>query len=149
MTGWVGDTGSARLVDLYRERLAARLTGDFLDRLKTFGSQHPPAEGAFVTPIGEGGVWAALWNLGEAAGTGICVDLVRIPIRQETIEVCEILREDPYQLRSGGFLYLLADGVETAGTVIGRTRPDRDRIVLGLEGVRYLNRGRGGRESCE
>lgn len=140
MSGWAGDTGSARLVGLHREQLASRLTADFLDRLDAFGAQAPPAEGAFVTPIGEGGVWAALWKLGEAADTGLGVELVRVPIRQETIEVCEILRVDPYQLRSGGFLYLLADGEQTDDTVIGRTRSDRDRIVLGLEGIRYLNR---------
>ena len=41
--------------------------------------------------ITEGGIFGALWEIGEASGTGITADLRKIPIKQETVEICEVL----------------------------------------------------------
>ena len=48
----------------------------------------------------EGGILSGLWKMAEASGVGLDVDLRKIPIRQETIEVCERLDVDPYKLES-------------------------------------------------
>lgn len=54
----------------------------------------------------EGGILSGLWKMAEASGVGLDVDLRRIPIRQETIEVCERLDVDPYKLESEGTVLL-------------------------------------------
>ena len=36
-----------------------------------------------------GGIFGALWELAEASGVGLEIELKKIPIRQETVEICE------------------------------------------------------------
>ena len=52
--------------------------------------------------VTEGGVFGALWEMAEASGVGLEIDLKKIPIRQETIEICEFFNLNPYQLISSG-----------------------------------------------
>ena len=59
--------------------------------------------------IGEGGVFGALWDIAQVAGTGIKVDFKKIPIKQETIEVCEIFDINPYALKSAGSFIIICD----------------------------------------
>ena len=56
--------------------------------------------------MGEGGFLAALWKMAEASGVGLSADLRSVPIRQETIEICEIFDVNPYKLLSGGSILL-------------------------------------------
>ncbi len=84
-----------------------------------------------------GGVFGALWELGQCSGVGLEIDLKKIPIRQETIEICEFFDLNPYKLLSGGSLLLAAaDGnalvhaIRQAGgeaVIIGRTIDSNDR----------------------
>lgn len=140
MTGYAGDTGSAILARRFERRLGERLTQEFLQAVQYFYPQEPPGAGTFITPIGEGGVFAALWRLAEAADLGMTVELPEIPICQETIEICELLDITPYQLLSGGFLYITENGRGLPGKVIGSTNTTKDRIVQGREGTRYLTK---------
>lgn len=66
---------------------------------------------------GEGGIFAAIWNLSGAYETGVEVSLRQIPIAQATIEVCERLELNPYRLYSRG-CYLLA--AENGGRMVRR-----------------------------
>jgi len=140
MTGYAGDMGSAVLARCFRRRLGERLTREFLQPVQCFQAQEPPEVGTFITPIGEGGVFAALWRLAEAASVGMTVELPEIPIHQETIEICELLDITPYQLLSGGFLYITENGRSLPGKVIGSTNATKDRIVQTWEGIRYLTK---------
>lgn len=100
--------------------------------------------------VAEGGIMAALWNLTGAYGLGMEAELRSIPIRQETVEICELADVNPYRLWSGG-CYLLAasggwdlarrllkDGIPAA--VIGRVTADRKRIVRNGETETFLDR---------
>ena len=97
-----------------------------------------------------GGIFAALWELCEAAGTGLEVDLKKIPIRQETIEVCECYQLNPYQMTSAGCVLLVTDDAEgvldelaetgAGGARIGRITADKARIVLNGGEKRFLER---------
>lgn len=59
----------------------------------------------------EGGVFASLWRLSEKAGTGFAVDLLKIPILQETVEITDYFEVNPYQMESlGMMLFLSGDG---------------------------------------
>lgn len=98
--------------------------------------------------IGEGGVFGALWDIAQVAGTGIKVDFKKIPIKQETIEVCEIFDINPYALKSAGSFIIICDrGYDMAeylrsndidATVIGTTTDNNDRILINEDEVRYL-----------
>ena len=72
----------------------------------------------------------------------------RIPVRQETIEICEFFGLNPYELISGGSLLMAADdGAELVrelakigvpATVIGKIRSGNDRVVINEDERRFL-----------
>ena len=86
----------------------------------------------------------------EGAGVGLEADLRKIPIRQETIEICEIYGWNPYCLLSGGSMLIAAgDGqalvselekAQILATVIGRTTDKRDKILNNGEECRFLDK---------
>lgn len=100
-----------------------------------------------------GGILCGLWKMAEASGVGMDVDLRRIPIRQETIEVCERLDVDPYKLEAKGSVLIgtaqgdaLVRELETCGihaAVIGHADSGNDRLLHSGEITRYLERPRG------
>ena len=104
---------------------------------------------AYANALGEGGVFAGLWELAEALSTGLSVDLKAIPIRQETVEICECFRLNPYLLLSTGALLvvtengkelcriLCAQGMEAA--LIGTLQAGNDRVLYNDGETRYLD----------
>ena len=88
--------------------------------------------------------------MAEAHKIGMTVYLKKIPVRQETIEICEVLEWNPYELLSGGCTILVTDnsndvipelldqGIPAA--FIGKVTGSNDRVILNGENVRYLNR---------
>ena len=100
--------------------------------------------------VTEGGIYGALWELAEASGVGLEIDLKKIPVRQETIELCEYYRLNPYQLISSGCMLMTApDGrrlvrdLEKAGihaTLIGRCVDGKAKKILNGEDTAYLER---------
>ena len=86
--------------------------------------------------------------MSERAGCGLEVDLRKIPVRQETIEICEFFEINPYQLLSGGALLLatkdgesLVKKLEDKGIpaiVVGVLKEGNDKIIINGEEKRYL-----------
>ena len=74
--------------------------------------------------LGTGGVLSGLWKMTEASGTGLRADLRAIPVRQETIEICERLDVNLYKLLSDGAVLLgCTDGAKLYRNVfISRSR---------------------------
>ncbi len=105
-------------------------------------------EEALVKLPGEGGVFTALWEIGEFLNCGMEVDLKKILIRQETIEVCEWLDINPYLTFSGGCVLAVTDrpdallkAYENQGifaAVLGRLKSGKDRIIQNNEEERFL-----------
>lgn len=103
--------------------------------------------------LSQGGVFGALWELAEGSGLGLRADLKKIPIRQETVEVCEVCGVNPYEMRSAGSLLMTAeDGEALAETlrragipaaVIGKLTENRDRVIVNGEETRFLDRPKG------
>lgn len=103
----------------------------------------------FMMPLGEGGIFAALWNMAEYGKVGLSVDLKKFPVKQEIIEICELLEKNIYELSSFGSLLMTFDdkcdiidflkelNVEFA--VIGRTTASNDKIIYNDDEVRYLD----------
>ena len=100
--------------------------------------------------MGEGGFLAALWKMAEASGVGLSADLRSVPIRQETIEICEILDVNPYKLLSGGSILMGIHGGDAfvqqlrregiMAAVIGQTDSGNNRLLYSGGNARYLER---------
>jgi hydrogenase expression/formation protein HypE len=139
--------------------LQKRFAAEFLERSCHFAdvlSVAPEArialeQGAVLLhDASEGGILAALWTLAQKAGTGLDVDLKKIPVRQETIEIAGFFDIDPYRMESAGCLLMvsgegqkLAEELESRGipaSVIGKLTGSRDRILRSGDEIRFLER---------
>ena len=109
-----------------------------------------PFGAVYYQALGEGGIFTALWKLAEQMKSGLEVDLRKIPVKQETIEICEYFGINPYNALSGGALLIAAEygqilieefkkeGIES--TFIGRVTAGNDRIIWNDGHKRYLDR---------
>jgi hydrogenase expression/formation protein HypE len=103
---------------------------------------------AAMHDITEGGVFGALWEMAAAGNVGLEIELMDIPLKQETVEICEVFDLNPYQLISSGSLLLATDrGYELVkefaragvpAVVIGRAVSGKGRVILNGEETRYL-----------
>lgn len=160
MTKWAGLQGTLVLAGEKEEELLSRYPMGILTAAKGFekySSVVPEAATALKSGVyamhdaGNGGVFGALWELSESMGVGLTIDLKKIPIRQETVEICEFYGLNPYMLHSGGVLLAAAlEGEKLVrelaekgifACVIGRTTDSNDRVLLNEEEVRYLEPG--------
>ncbi|MDO5702784.1 MAG: AIR synthase-related protein [Lachnospiraceae bacterium] len=110
-------------------------------------------EGAlFVKEIGERGLLSCLWDMGEELGCGMEIEMKKIPIRQEAVEICELMRADPYMEESRGALLLaVPDSAKTlwalsrAGIraeMIGVITDSPARTIIYPGHTRYLDKPR-------
>ncbi len=159
LTKWIGMEGMVRIASEKEEKLRERFSPTFIKQILSYKDKVFAAEeirfarelGAEVLyPVSEGGILAALWNLAKVTETGLEADLRKLPILQETVEVCEYFRLNPYQLSSAGSVLMLhEDGEKLAealkeqgisATVIGRLADNNDKILRNGEEIRYIDR---------
>ena len=103
---------------------------------------------AAMHDVTEGGLFGALWEMAEASGVGLEIDLKKIPIRQETVEICEYFDVNPYGLISSGMMLMASeDGnalvhalaeANIPATVIGKATEGNDRVIVRGEERRFL-----------
>lgn len=158
VTKWIGLEGTAILARERQDLLKKTLPCTYIDKACTFQeylSVMPEARLArrhgavFMHDVSEGGIFGALWEMAQAAKTGLEIDLRKIPVRQETVELCECLRLNPYQLISGGALLIacengqnmvkLLENHQIPASVIGKMTKGNDRIIINQEDVRYMD----------
>lgn len=164
LSKWIGLQGTAVLAGRNRERLLARYPAYLVEEAERFGRYLSVVEEAEIAvrngasamhDASEGGIFGALWEMAEGSGVGLCLDMRKLPLRQETVEVCECCNVNPYELLSGGCLVMTAqDGAGLAAAleergipavVVGKVTAGRERILVNGEEIRYLNRpGRDG-----
>lgn len=156
---WIGLEGTLRAMREKEADLKNRFVSTFLNQIKQMESQIfsekeidiAKRHGASAMhQITEGGILATLWEMAEASEVGLEVELKKMSIRQETVEVCEFCHLNPYQLTSvGSVLIFTEDGeelvqkYEEAGiqaSLLGRTTADTARVILGGEEKRFLDR---------
>jgi hydrogenase maturation factor len=162
MTKWIGLEGTAIIANKSMEALKERYPADIVDEAAGFYDYMSIAaeaagaiksDASFVQVVREGGVFGGLWQLASDNGVGLVIDLKSIPVRQETIEVCEYFDLNPYELIGGGSLLItVANGGELVNRlaksgipakVIGRTNDSNDRIICHDEETRFLEPARG------
>ncbi len=154
---WIGLEGTARIAQSRGKELKQRYPSRMIEEAAAFEqylSVIPEAAVAIKSgvcamhPVSEGGIFGALWEMCGAADVGLEAELKQIPVRQETIELCEYYGLNPYILASGGCLLMAAENGNhlvkdlsecgVPATVIGRTTEGRDRILLQEGERRFL-----------
>lgn len=154
---WIGLEGTSILAKEKEEELSTKYPSHLINTAKGFDqylSIVKEAATAVKSGVGamhdvtEGGIFGALWEMAEGAGVGLKIDLKKIPIKQETVEICEFFRVSPYELISSGSLLMITDkghdlvatleeeGIHAA--VIGKTTDNNDRVVISGEESRFL-----------
>ena len=160
MCGYAGLEGTLRILSESRADLSTRFTDTFLDEAERLEDELVTPEqvlrvfdadgNAAVRQIGSGGILAALWELCEQEQAGFEIDMHHIALKQETVEICEFYRLNPYQMTSAGSFLILtehADEVlavlENAGAHavrLGTAGKQNARVIRNGEEIRYLDR---------
>ncbi len=170
MTGFAGLNGSVFLACAKQEALSRRYPVSFLEEAKkqerllwqipeaapagksddcsTYSFSEKGITGMYL--LSKGGVFAGLWDMGKLAGVGLKVYGKNIPIKQETIEICNFFDVNPYQMNSEGSALLLSENGYRLkkrlferglfSEVIGFTTEDNDRVVINGEEQRFLQK---------
>lgn len=157
VTKWIGLEGTSIIAKEKESALLERFPLPVVKTAQEFDrclSVLPEAKMAAAFGVGamhdvtEGGIFGALWEMAEASGVGLEIDLRAIPVRQETIEICEFFHLNPYQLISSGSMLIAAKDGETLvrqllqeGTpaaVVGKVTAGKDRVLLNQGERRFL-----------
>ncbi|MCQ2493769.1 MAG: hypothetical protein MJ104_04125 [Lachnospiraceae bacterium] len=103
-----------------------------------------------VTEIADGGFLTAMWTLAKEVGQGFTLDLRKVPLKQETVEICELTEVNPYHLCSYGCIaaivpdgLLLQEELEKQGipsVIIGYTNSTKAHILMNDGTESHLNR---------
>lgn len=160
---WIGLEGTVQIANAKTDELEKRLPKWFVANAQKFNqyalvideaSIATKEDVAMMHDASGGGIFRALWEVAEYAGTGLRVELKKIPLKQETVEVCEVFGLNPYELLSGGALLMVTEHGESLveklveneieAAVIGTLTDDKDKVIVthGDDGeeLRYLDK---------
>ena len=159
MCGYAGWRGGCKLAAAHERELRDRFSPSFLEPVfkeDIWRSYDMTAAVRIAAEcgcsrmhaIGDGGVYTALWDMARRDDLGVSAYLPRIPIRQETIEICDHLNMDPYQILGTGGMLMAADhgqqlrealaGAGIPAAVIGHFTDTADRVIINHEEKRFL-----------
>ena len=157
VTKWIGMEGTAIIAKEKETELSEHFPPSFVEAAKGLEAYISVCGEAAVAvksgvsamhDVTEGGIYGALWEMAQASGVGLEIDLKKIPIRQETVEICEYFGIHPYRLISSGcMLMAAADGnhivrelekAKIPATVIGKATDNNDRVLLYEDERRFL-----------
>ena len=152
--GSTGILGTNKLIDEQLDTLMTRFSSNFLNKSVFEDSLYSiepvrqivceqdlikTCNICYMHDVSDGGIFRSLWELGEWVNRGIFIDNMRIPIEQETIEICEALDLNPYMIDGTGCaLIVCEDGRMLAETlrergieasVIGTVTKDKEKLV--------------------
>ena len=157
VAGYAGLAGTVKLAEAAKEELSRWFSDEYMEEIADAAPLCPVSPefwrscgAAEWEPAGEGGILTAIWNLTGAYETGVEFYLRQIPMRQETVEVCERLELNPYRLYSRGCVLLTADNggqlvrilaeKYIPAQVIGRVNKGIAREMIVQEGRGFLER---------
>lgn len=159
LTKWIGLEGTSVIVRNKKEDLKGRFSKSLIETAEKFGDYISISEEAIAAidcgvsamhDVSTGGIFGALWEFAQASGVGLDIDLMSIPVRQETIEICEVYGLNPYEMLSGGCLLIAtAEGEKLVGilekedipaVIIGKATDKEERILHNDDEIRYLDK---------
>ena len=156
---WIGLEGTFRVMREKEEELSKRFVPTFLKQVEELEPEIFSVESLWLArkmgatamqQITSGGILATLWEMAEASDVGIEVDMKKMSIRQETVEICEYCHLNPYQLTSAGSVLIFTDHGEemvekftelgVQAVLLGRTTQDKAKVILSSGEKRFLDR---------
>ena len=153
MTNAAALEATALLAYEEEEELKTRFTSLYIDRAKELSIEKEASIAVkngvkAMHDMSDTGVFGALWELGEAGNCGVEVNLKKINMRQETIELTNHLGINPYIIPSAGSLLMVtSDGLglihelekeDICACVIGKITEGHDRVIINEDERRYL-----------
>lgn len=154
---WIGIEGTAIISKEKEEQLKSKFTQSFLEKAQALEEYIPVVDEAQVAKksgvcamhdVTEGGIFGALWEMAQASDVGLDIDIKKIPVKQETIEICEFFGINPYELISSGCMLMatedgngLVEDLKKAGilgTIIGKATDTHERVIRNEEEKRFL-----------
>ena len=162
MAGAAACAGTAILTCRGRDELEKRYAPAFVDDAAALGKHVSDigkirkiisAHGKTMHDISQGGVFGALWELGEKCKSGFRIDLRKILLYQESVEICEYYDLNPYLLYSLGSCLIVTDeaqalvhSLQEAGVpaaVLGTITEGAGRELVNEDEIRYLEKPQG------
>lgn len=159
LSKWIGMEGSVAIAAAKEKELLERFPKAMVEKIKAMlhdccvlpeAALAGKSGVSAMHDVSAGGIYGALYELSEAAGVGLEIDLRAIPIKQETVEICEYFGLNPYYLKSGGSMLMVCGhgqelvrilkeaGIHAA--VIGRTTKGNEKAVINEGEISYLER---------
>lgn len=160
VTKWISLMGCAMLAEEKKEMIMQKYPSFIIDAGLSFGGMDYLSikddariaidnNAVCIHDVSSGGIFAALWELGQMTGCGMEVNLKAIPIRQESVEITDVFDVNPYLLASAGALLiatrdgsLMVDSLAQEGipaAVIGKLTEGNDRIIINEDETRFLD----------
>jgi hydrogenase expression/formation protein HypE len=159
LSKWIGMDGMLQIAAERRGELEKHFAPAFMRdvfsyRQKLFSEREIEIASDMGVPVVRqilrGGIFAALWELAGELGCGLDLDLKKMSVLQETVEICEYFKINPYQLTSAGSLLFVTDDAEqlarrlreagTESSVLGYVTGGRDKIIRNGEDIRHIDR---------
>ena len=159
ITKWIGTQGTAMIAYDKQEELSERFSASYIDAAKSLVSKVSIVKEADLAAsmnanamhdVSKGGIFGALWEIAESSKTGMEIDLKAVPIKQETIEICEYYGLNPYELISSGSLIVcIPNGHDyvrelsklgISASVAGKITDGNDRVIINGDEKRFLTR---------
>lgn len=151
--------GTAILAREKEEELKSRYPLRYIEEAKLFDERAallPEAATAMKSfpcrmfSVSEGGIFGCLWEAARIAGAGLEIELKKIPIRQETVEICDFLGINPYELMSDGTMLVMTPDAESYiqelskegldAIIIGKTQANNDKVIRNDDEIRYIDK---------
>ena len=162
MAGTAAIGAASIMVDLYEEKLREQFHDTFVDdclKISEFTDIRKITEVAkeyncaYMHNVSDGGIFAAAWELASAVNLGIEIDIKKIPVWQEVIEIAEVFDYNPYMTDgTGAVLIVTKNGKQLAeelnrqeiyADVIGKITSGKDRVAVNGDEKRFLEPPRG------
>ena len=142
------------LADVLRQRAEDEEVFAGITKVLGEGREYAPAPelSPVLLPVKKGGLFGALWNLGEAFGCGMRLRMSDIPMRQSVIEICNLYQINPWECDDKGVWLMICKNGRQAEELlrraglpageIGQITEKAERIFVDHDEVRYLNNPR-------
>lgn len=157
MAGYAGCLGTRLIAEGKYDELVKHFSESYIDGFFSYNDDisidaaaklMAENDACYMHDVSWGGVYGALWQLGTAIKRGMCTDNFKLPIRQETIEICEYFNINPYLLDgTGAILGVFSDGQiavkrllenKIPASVIGKVTMDKSKVIRAGVDERYL-----------
>lgn len=160
LSKWIGLEQTALLLEnsINRKQLTDRFSEAYFDEMSECASwllvdkeaRIASDMGALMHDLSDDGIFGALWDMAEASALGFVVDVHKIPIRQQTVEICTYLSLDAYRIKSSGCLMMVCEDGEglvkalgkegIPASVIGYVTDNKDKIIKNGDETRFLDK---------